>query len=64
MSISVFFGHGESLSSVTKDQQHIPSNNKRKKTSDTLIIIKYFIQEIVNPRKRAKEDNITDVEKA
>ena len=37
LSISVLSGYGESLSSVTPDQQHIPYNNKRKKTSDTLI---------------------------
>ena len=55
------YGHGESLSSVTPDQQRIPCKNKRKKTSDSLIMIKHPIQEPVNPRKKAKEDTITDI---
>ena len=54
--------HGESLSIVTPDQQHIPFNNKRKKTSDTSITGKESIKETVNPSKRAKEDSISDVE--
>ena len=61
--LSVFSGKGESLSSVTSDQQLIPCKNARNKTSDTLIMRKDPIQEPVNPSKRAKEDNIPDVEK-
>ena len=56
-------GHGESLSSVTPDQQHIPRKNKKRKTSDTLIMRKNNIQEPVNPRERAKENTIPGVEK-
>ena len=36
-SLSGMYGYGESVSSVTPDKQHIPRQNKRKKTSDTLI---------------------------
>ena len=57
-------GHGKSLSSVTPDQQRIPLNNKRKKTSDTSITGKEIIQEPYNPSKRAKEDSTPDVEKS
>ena len=57
------YGHEESLSSVTPDQQRMPCKNKIEKTSDTLIMIKYPIQEPVKPRKRAEEDTIPDVEK-
>ena len=56
-------GHGESVSSVTTDKQRIPRNNKRKKTSKTLITGKESIQEPDNPSKRAKYDSIPDVEK-
>ena len=56
-------GHGEILSSVTPDQKHILRKNKVKKTSDTLIMRKDPIQELVNPWKREREDNIPDVEK-
>ena len=56
-------GHGESLSTVTTDQQHIPYKNKRKKTSDNLITTKETIHETLNPSKREKEDNIPDLEK-
>ena len=38
--------------------------NKIKRTSDTLIIRKEPIREPVNPRKRAKEGTINDVEKS
>ena len=55
-------GHGESVSIVTPDKQRIPRNNKRKKTTDTLITGKESIREIENPKKRAKQDIITDVE--
>ena len=54
-------GHEESLSSVTPDQQHIPRNNKIKKTSDTFIVTNETIQEPVSPIEREKEDTITDV---
>ena len=53
----------EILSSETPDTICIYRNNKRKKTPDTLIIRKQHIQETVNSRKRAKENNLTDVEK-
>ena len=54
LSVSVLSGHGESLSSVTPDQQRIPRKNKIKKISDTLIIRKEPIQEPFNPKKMAK----------
>ena len=57
------YGHGESLSRITPDQQLITHKNKRKITPDTSIIRKQHIQEPVNPKKREKEDTITDVEK-
>ena len=41
----------------------ISRKNKINKTPDTLIIKKEPILEPVNPRKMAKEDTITDVEK-
>ena len=43
LSISVLSVHRESLSNVTPYQQHIPRNNKIKKTSDTLITTKETI---------------------
>ena len=55
--------HGESVSSVTPDQQRIPRKNKTKKTSYTSIKGKYSIQEPDHPIKRAKEDSIPNVEK-
>ena len=48
------YRHGEHLSILTLDQQLIPRNNKRKKTSDTLIVTKETIQETVNPSKKEK----------
>ena len=39
-SVSGLSGQGESLSSVTPDNLRIHRNNKRKKTSETLIIRK------------------------
>ena len=56
-------GYIESLSSVTPDQQRIPRENKRNKTSDTLIMRKETIQEPVNPSKSEKEDTIPYVGK-
>ena len=56
-------GQGESLASVTPDNIRIPHKNKIKKTPDTSIMIKEHILDIVNPKKRAKEFNVTDVEK-
>ena len=52
-----------SHSSETPNTLRIPRKNKRKKTPDTSIIRKQHIQEPVNPKKREKEDTITDVEK-
>ena len=56
-------GQGKSLSSVSPDILRIPRKNKRKKTPDTLIMIKKTIKEPVNPSKRAKRNTLTDVEK-
>ena len=56
-------GHREILSSVTPDKQHIHRKNKINKTSYTLIKGKEIIQKSDNPRKRAKEASIPDVEK-
>ena len=39
-SISLLYGHGASVSSESPDKKSIPSKNKRKNTSDTLIIEK------------------------
>ena len=39
LGVSIFSGNGESLSSVTPDQQHFPRKTK-KKTPNTLIIRK------------------------
>ena len=55
--------HGESLSSVTIDQQLIPCKNKRKKNSYTYITGKESNQESYNSSKRTKEDSIPNVEK-
>ena len=55
-------GQVESLSSETPYTLCIPSKNKIDKTTDTPIIRKHPIQEPVNPRKRAKENTLTDVE--
>ena len=63
LSVSIFSGKGESVSSVTLDNLFITCNNKGKKNPDTLIIRKQPIQEPVNTRKMAKENNLTDVEK-
>ena len=56
-------GYGESLSSVTPDILRVNCKNKRKKTSDTLFTGKETIQEPFNPRKKAKEITLTDIEK-
>ena len=58
-------GRVESISSVTTewpDKKLIPHNNKRKKTSDTLIKGKKSIQEPDNLSKIAKKDSVPDVE--
>ena len=60
LGVSVLSGHGKHLSSVTPDIISIPHKNKRKKTTDTSIIRKQPIKEPVNPRKKAKENNLTD----
>ena len=57
------YGNGESLSGVTPYQQRIPRNNKRNKTSDTLITKKETIQGPANPSKRARYYTKPDVEK-
>ena len=44
LSIYAVSGHGESLSSLTPDQQRITRKNKINKTSDTLIVTKETIQ--------------------
>ena len=56
-------GQGDSVSSVSPDILRIPCRNKRRKNSDTSIIRKKPIKEPVNPRKRAKENTLTDEEK-
>ena len=61
LSISVFPGQREILSSATPDKQRIPRKNKIKKTSETLKRRKETIQETFNPSKRAKKDTIPDV---
>ena len=55
------YGQGDDLSSATPDNICIPRKNKRKKIPDTLVIKKLPNGEQVNPRKRAKEDTVTDV---
>ena len=60
---SVLYVQGECLSSVTPYNVCISSYIKRKKTSDTYIIIKQPIKEPVNPRKITQENPFTEVEK-
>ena len=59
LSVSILYGQGESLSSVTSYNIFIPSKNKRKKTPDTSVIRKEPIGDTVNPRKRTKGDTVT-----
>ena len=40
LSPSTMFGHGENLSIVTTDQQHIPCKDKGNKTLDSFIVTK------------------------
>ena len=54
--------HGDYLAGIKPDILGIPLKNKGKKTPDTSIIRKQYIKEPVNPSKRAKENNLTDVE--
>ena len=61
--VSVLSGQGESLSSVTPDNLRIPRKNKGKKTPENSVIRKEPIVYKANPRKRAKQYNVTDVEK-
>ena len=63
LSVSGLSEQWERLSIETPDTLHINRNNKRRKPPETSIIIKQPIQEPVNPRKRSKENNLTDVEK-
>ena len=44
-------GHGESLLSLTPDQQHGTYNNKRNTSLETFIIRKETVQEPANRRK-------------
>ena len=61
--VSLFSGQVDDLASVTPDNISIPCKNKRKKTPDTSFIRKEPIVYTFNPRKRVKEDAVTDVEK-
>ena len=56
LDISVFYGLGSSLASVTTDQKHIPRKNKRKETTALSILRKESIQETINPRKISQGD--------
>ena len=55
LSVSGLSGQGKSLSSETPDNIRITLKNKRKKTENTLIIIKQPIQWPFNPRKNSKK---------
>ena len=55
-------GQGKSLASLTPNNISIPCKNKIKKNPDTSVIRKEPIGDIFNPRKMAKEDNVTYVE--
>ena len=57
-------GQGDVLAGITQDNLRIPHKNKINKTPDISAIQKEPILEQVNPRKKAKQDTITDVEKA
>ena len=57
------YRQGESLVSVTPDQQRIPCKNKINKTPYSSVIRKEPIEDTVNPRKISKEDTVTDLEK-
>ena len=59
-SVSSMSIHGEILTSVLPDKEHIPRKIKRTKISETLIKGKQSIQEPDNPSKRGKEDSIID----
>ena len=54
-------GQGNFLSSVTPYNLLISRKNKIKKTPEDSIIRRQHIQEPVNPRKRAKENTLTEV---
>ena len=62
LSVYILFEHGETLSSVTPEQQRI-SHKIRKKTSNTPIIRKQPMKEPFKPRKSLKELTLTDVKK-
>ena len=59
--VSLLYGQGYDLASVTPDNLCIPFENKINKTPDTSVIRKEPIQEPVNPRKMAKEGTVNDV---
>ena len=56
-------GQGESLSSVTPDQELIPSQEWKKRTPASLVLRKELILDTFNPRKISQEDTIIDLEK-
>ena len=62
LSVSGLFEQVEILSSETPDTICITRRNKRKKNAGTYVDRKQPIQELVNPKKRAKENTLTDLE--
>ena len=52
------------LAGIKTDIIRVPRKNKRRKTPDTSIIRKQYIQELVNPIKMEKENTLTDLEKS
>ena len=58
LGISVLYGQGESLESLTTYKQRITCNNKRKKTPASQVIRKEPIGDTVNPRKISQEDTV------
>ena len=56
-------GLGESLSSVTPDQQLISRKNRINKTPDSSVLRKDPIGYTVKHRKISQEDNVIDPEK-
>ena len=56
-------GQGESLASVTPDQQRITIKNNRKKTPSSYVLRKEPIGYTVSSRKISQEDTVIDEEK-
>ena len=52
--VSLLYVQGDDLASIIPDNLCITHKNKRRKTSDTSVIRKHYIQEPVNPRKSSK----------